>query len=203
MARQLEYYFNKSLKQLERQIKLTPMNLGGVSGVAGGTGGPPGGFTGVLPQTRVAYDTTEAETDYTPSSGASILDNLNHIRGRISDLEAVTQQGAFTIVGSLEVGTNPLKMVNHYGVTKTISGVYLDIDIPPSGADIIVDLHNDDVTIFTNQANRPRILDGESSGFSINIDESTWVDGSALKAAVDQVGSGTAGSDLTITVVYY
>lgn len=62
--------------------------LGGASGPGGGVGGPPGGFTGRLPQGRIAYDETEAETDYTPASGTSLVDNLNHIRYRLSNLEA-------------------------------------------------------------------------------------------------------------------
>jgi hypothetical protein len=86
MSRQYEYYLPKVLKQLERQIRLQPMNLGGVSTSGGGTGGPPGGFIGVLPQTRVAYDTSELEIN-TTASGATLLDNLNHIRYRIANLE--------------------------------------------------------------------------------------------------------------------
>lgn len=202
MSRRFEYFWSNSLKQLERQIKLQPLNLGGTTSSGGGAGGPPGGFTGVLPQTRVAYDTSELESLVTPS-GATLLDNLNHIRYRIAQAENKTQQGAFTVLGALEVATNPIKMVNHYGATKTISGVYLDIDVPPSGSDVIVDIHNEGTTIFTNQGNRPRILDGEYNGFSVSVDSNVWLTGEALKAAVDQVGSGVAGSDLTITVVYY
>lgn len=70
-----------------RYFRISPLVLGGVSGNDGGGGGPPGGFIGHLPQKRVAFDTTEAEVDTIPESGASILDNLNRIRRRISLLE--------------------------------------------------------------------------------------------------------------------
>ena len=82
------------LDQAARNIKTTPLNLGGVGGTGGGVGGPPGGFIGQLPQYRVAYDTLEAATLNTlPSgltgiSGWSLVDNLNHIRYRLDVLES-------------------------------------------------------------------------------------------------------------------
>jgi hypothetical protein len=74
------------IESLRMQLLARPLNLGGVSGSDGGAGGPPGGFTGYLPQTRVAYDETEAEASGTSVSG-SLVDNLNHIRYRIKQLE--------------------------------------------------------------------------------------------------------------------
>ena len=55
--------------------------LGGSSGSTGGSGGPPGGFVGKLTQGNVCYDTTEAET---LAGTTSLVDNLNHIRHRIT-----------------------------------------------------------------------------------------------------------------------
>lgn len=89
MNRRFEYNFFQYLKQIERMINIRPLNLGGSSGSSGGGGGPPGGFTGVLPQTRVAYDTTEAASSGTPTSG-TLVDNLNHIRYRLGELEGET-----------------------------------------------------------------------------------------------------------------
>jgi hypothetical protein len=67
--------------------KISTLNLGGVSSSGGGTGGPPGGFTGYLPQTRVCYDYTEAAIHQVPESGISLIDNLNRIRYRLKALE--------------------------------------------------------------------------------------------------------------------
>jgi hypothetical protein len=49
--------------------------------LGGGGSDRPGGFVGMLPQTRVYYDPNELEVD-TSASGStiSLLDNLNHIR---------------------------------------------------------------------------------------------------------------------------
>ncbi len=64
-----------------------PLNLGGYTGPSGGYGGPPGGFMGQLPQTRITYDTSEISASGLPASGWSLLDNLNHIRYRIDNIE--------------------------------------------------------------------------------------------------------------------
>jgi len=63
------------------------VNLGGTSGEYGGSGIPLGGFVGQLIQSRVTYDTTEAETWDLPPSGISLVNNLNRIRYRIKNLE--------------------------------------------------------------------------------------------------------------------
>lgn len=80
-----DQYLHGLLQQMERRWNARSLNLGGSPT---GNGGPPGGFVGYLPQTRVAYDNVELETDYTPASGYSIVDNLNHIRYRLSVVES-------------------------------------------------------------------------------------------------------------------
>lgn len=55
------------------------LNLGGGSGVGGGSGLPWNGIIGQLIQTYIAYDITETISPIIPS-GASLLDNLNHMR---------------------------------------------------------------------------------------------------------------------------
>jgi len=64
--------------------------LGGTSGSGGGSGGPPGGVVGQLIQTKVAYDTTEAEIE---TGSTSLVDNLNHIRYRINVMEETGEYG--------------------------------------------------------------------------------------------------------------
>ena len=71
-----------------RLFATRPLNLGGISGYSGGVGSPPGGFVGKLVQTRVAYDGSELSSSGIPASGASLLDNLNHIRYRVTVLES-------------------------------------------------------------------------------------------------------------------
>lgn len=62
-----------------RSIVIAPLNLGGASGSAGGSGTPTGGVLGQLIQRNVSYDSTEAAA---LSGSSSLLDNLNHLRAR-------------------------------------------------------------------------------------------------------------------------
>jgi hypothetical protein len=83
----LEQFVEDKIRSAFNQLKASPLNLGGISWSGGGVGQPPGGYIGMLPQTRVAFDLTEDETLDVPASGASLLDNLNRIRYRIKQLE--------------------------------------------------------------------------------------------------------------------
>lgn len=80
-------------ENLRRQMNTRPLNLGGIAGNLGGQGGPPGGFTGQLPQNRAAFDTAELAVLEIPAtgvalpSGRSLVTNLNRIRYRLTQLE--------------------------------------------------------------------------------------------------------------------
>ncbi len=91
--------------------------MGGWSGPYGGTGGPPGGFIGYLPQTRVAYDETESEDCNIPSGVTpSLLHNLNRIRCRIKDIETSLSTGS-------GVGVNIVNTVPENASTKDYYGI--------------------------------------------------------------------------------
>lgn len=105
MTNQFEVDFYENFYRLKRYLENRSLVLGGATGSGGGSGGPPGGFIGWLPQTRVAYDLSELATDYTPPSGASLVDNLNHIRYSI-----LTLSGA---IGNLtEIELNDITVLN-------------------------------------------------------------------------------------------
>jgi hypothetical protein len=115
---------------------------------------------------------------------------------------AVNQQVVFTVDGELEVVSGTLRIPNVTGRTLTMSKVYLIIDTAPVDASIIVDIHKDGTTIFTTQGNRPAITTGNTTGQSTSLDVTSWADGSYLTMDVDQIGSTTAGSNLTVVIVY-
>jgi hypothetical protein len=85
------------INSMERSFQVRPVILGGVTASGGGEGGPPGGFIGTLPQTKVSYDLSEISSMDIPASGESLLDNLNHIRYRINTIEGVAFSGAVPI----------------------------------------------------------------------------------------------------------
>jgi len=76
------------------------------------------------------------------------------------------------------------------------------VNTPPTDSSIIVDIHKDGTTIFTNQANRPTIAAGANIGNTTTIDVPSWAVGEYLEMDIDQIGSGTAGSDLTIHIIH-
>jgi hypothetical protein len=119
-----------------------------------------------------------------------------------------TLQTIFTVEGTLTVDSNPLRIYNNFGDGKTISEVFLSVDTPPTDASILVDVNKDGTTIFTTQSNRPSIADGANTGNTTNVDVPVcvdvpvWADGEYLTMDVDQIGSGTAGSYLTVHIIY-
>jgi hypothetical protein len=118
MNSRFDYAILDAINNAFRAVKASPLVLGAT---ASGVGGPPGGFVGYLPQTRVTYDSIEAETLSTPVSGMSILDNLNHIRSRIAAVEVsgVFGSGATTFVELLDT---PSSYAGSAGLAVVING---------------------------------------------------------------------------------
>lgn len=91
----------------------------------------------------------------------------------------------------------------YFPVVATLIGVSITVGTAPVGADVIVDLNLDGTTIFTDQANRPRILSGQTvSGETTLLDVTAVAKGQYLTADIDQIGSTVPGADLTVTVRY-
>lgn len=104
--------------------------------------------------------------------------------------------------GTLTVSAGSNRLFNDTGRTLTISSVRANVITAPGGAAVIVDVKKNGVTVFTTQANRPTIASGATtSGRVPNPDVNTIVDGEYLTVDVAQIGSTTAGSDLTIQIV--
>ena len=106
-----------------------------------------------------------------------------------------------TVPGVLAVADGELRLYNRTGSTLTINEVFICVNTAPVGSAIIVDIHKNETTIFTNQAHRPQIAAGEYTGYTTTIDVSSWANGDYLKVNVDAIGSGTPGSNLTVHIV--
>ena len=127
-----------TMKELAGQNKWwsSPLNLGGAPGPSGGSGAPVGGTYGFLPQTKVAYDSTEGAylgiNTNTPSG--TLYDNLSHIRYRITNLETISGSSILDIWHSSSLVASGITVINFTGdgvgvsddgsgqVTVTISG---------------------------------------------------------------------------------
>ena len=155
-------------------------------------------------------------------SGASALDDLSDVsvpspqdgEGLIynatgGEWEAVQILGKmvnvaiFTVEGTLSInGQRNLRLWNVTGETKTILKVHIGVNTAPTTQAIIADIHKNAVTIFTNQAHRPQIAAESKEGYTVDIDVPTWEVGQYLQLGIDQVGSGTNGEDLTVSIYY-
>jgi len=130
-----------------------------------------------------------------------VANNVTVISGTASGgSSSVKRNIAFVVPGTLSVGVGNVYIENHFGISLTLLGIYLRCKTAPVGANIVVDLNIDDVTVFTNQANRPIISNGTTSGNSTTFDVSTWADGKGLSIDIDAVGSSVAGADLSCII---
>jgi hypothetical protein len=101
--------------------------------------------------------------------------------------------------GSLAVAPGTIRMP--IDGTYTIVNARVMVGTAPTGADIVVDINKNGSTIFTTQANRPRITAGtNSSGASATPDITALAANDYLTVDIDQIGSGTPGSDLSVVV---
>lgn len=107
----------------------------------------------------------------------------------------------YPVNGSLSISTGVIRMPNIFGKTLTVKKVYIIVATAPTGASIIVDVHKNGTTIFTNQANRPTIAASGTTGSTTTIDVPIWADGDYFTFDIDQVGSTIAGQNLTIAVL--
>ena len=109
-------------------------------------------------------------------------------------------QWAFPVSGSLTVTTN-ISTYFQAPARVRIDEVRCHVGTAPVGATILVDVNDDGTTVFTTQGHRPTIADGANDATSGAADGGTSVaKNSVITIDVDQVGSGTAGSDLTVFV---
>ncbi|MCK5615983.1 hypothetical protein KAR91_79710 [Candidatus Pacearchaeota archaeon] len=90
-----------------------PINLGGGPGSDGGSGVPIGDFAGQLIQSRVAFDTTEGESLDIPGSGASLVTNLNRIRGTRNRKVVIVDE-------STQIGSG-IRVIEFHGLPVTVN----------------------------------------------------------------------------------
>ena len=107
-----------------------------------------------------------------------------------------------TFVWSVEGAVAPASLPLEWSVPgpMTIDHVYLRCKDTPSGGSIIVDVNKNGSTIFSTQANRPKIAAGDKSGASGTPDVTSVTTNDYLTADVDEAGSIFAGTNLTIHV---
>lgn len=76
--------------------------------------------------------------------------------------------------------------------------VYINVKTRPTGAQVIVDVNLDGATIFSTQANRPKITAGLTTAESGKPDTVVFNKNQILSIDIDQVGSDDPGIDLIV-----
>ena len=105
-----------------------------------------------------------------------------------------------TVEGDIALGETPFKIYNRFGVTRTITEIFLVVATAPTGADLIVDIKVDGVSIFSGSL--ASIADAAVTGVQTTINAPSWAAGSYLTWEVTQVGSTTPGANLVIHITH-
>lgn len=106
----------------------------------------------------------------------------------------------FTFSFTLYVATSvcPLLIATR---AMTIVKAYAGVKTAPTGAAVLIDLNKNGSSIWNStQGNRLTIADGATSGSQTSFDVTTLAEGDLLSMDIDQIGSTTAGEDLTVAL---
>ena len=204
----LESELYRIMGNINANIKAQPLFLGGVSGSGGGLGGPPGGFVGFLPQTQIAYDSTEAANYGFVASGTSLIDNLNHMRARLQTLETSssgTGGGGHTILnpsGIAMIQRTNLEFTGT-GVTLSDNGITTIVTISGGGGSgsVTGPATSTDGHIAVFNGTTGKIIKDGGAVVS-TVENPTFYIGGALIVASGVGPTIVVGNTSTITEVY-
>ncbi len=132
--------------------------------------------------------------------GTEITNATNHLTDPNAHGGRPPQTATFSLTGALAVVTGTGRF--YFNRACTIVSVRIAVNTPSAGASIIVDVNKNATTIFTTQGNRPTLAAGANTVLSGTPDITTMAQGDYLSIDIDQIGSTTAGSDLSVMVEY-
>lgn len=104
------------------------------------------------------------------------------------------------ISGTLTIRTGVFRVYNDSGNDRSIVSVRATVSEAPVGSAAIFDVNKNGTTLFTTQGERPSIASTEFASLPTTPDVTLWPAGQYLTFDIDQVGSTTAGKDMTISV---
>lgn len=146
---------------------------------------------------KIRAKSIHGEYSTTPDSGFTLA-NSSTVDPLAGGTPSVIEQ-TFTYQDTLAVYTGDKRW--YINGTGTIDFVRASVNTAPTGSSIIVDVNKNGTTIFTTQANRPTIAaSGFTSGLVTNMNITSVAAGDYITIDIDQVGSSTAGEDLTVQI---
>lgn len=145
-----------------------------------------------------------------PDQSEKILENLRIINSRFDRKDKTPAKrgihpilfagptALFSLPGQAFVEVGRLRF--HFKQPSNILSVWAACNVAPTGADMIIDLNMNGVSVFANPTQRPLIpAGGNMSQEAIPTTILIPVD-SYLTADIDQVGSALPGGDVTVMV---
>ena len=141
----------------------------------------------------IANSATTPEVSIT---GVSPSQTLNFVL----PLGGGTAVQVFTVPGVLTTGVGRGRFYAPHDLT--ILNVRAYLGTAPVGASVIVDVNKNGSTIFTTQANRPTITAGNNYDASSVPAITALSTGDYVTIDIDQVGTTTAGSDLSVQLEF-
>lgn len=82
----------------------------------------------------------------------------------------------------------------------TITGIKVFALTGPTGDDLMIDINKNGTTIYTTQANRPTIMDGDTYVVADLPDDVDLAEDDMITIDVDQIGSTDAGANLAVVI---
>jgi hypothetical protein len=136
---------------------------------------------------------------FTRLNAANLNPRFQSLDDRLDRLER-QQFVTLQVAGSLSVGAVKVRFIMPFKMTNPQSRIA--VVSAPTGDDIICDVSKAGVTIYTTQANRPKIVAGATSGALTPVaDVATLNAGDVMELDIDQVGSGSPGSGLWFSLL--
>ncbi len=133
-----------------------------------------------------------AETVTAAIMNTHVRDNLLAIQPGSVLQPVLFSSGDFPL--STATGTGRLKLP----FAATLDSVTATVGVAATGADVIVDVNLNAVTMFTTQANRPTITAASQDGVKATPDVTAIASGDVITVDIDQIGSTLPGENLTV-----
>ena len=171
----------------------------GVSGYSGESGLGISGYSGMGGSGASGYSGHSGASGVSGYSGGSGVSGYSGVAGNSGYSGMVVSNVTFMLATGtiLTSGTNKARLTIPYNAT--IVKAYATAGTGPSGSDIIFDVNVNGVSIWNStQANRLRILSGNTYGTQNSFDTTSLLEGDLLSIDVDQIGTTVAGGDIVV-----
>lgn len=107
---------------------------------------------------------------------------------------------SYSYPGDLTVTAGTARIYNDTARIMAIRQVAAAVGTAPVGAAVVLDLRINGISVFADSSTRPTIADGANVGTGAIPPQTLFMPGDYLTVDIAQVGSSTAGADLTVQI---